>query len=329
MKKKIILSGLIFSVMFAFASIAKINAAATDNVTGWLWGNNGNSSGIGWVSMNDINPEISTSGANYGVRAPLTDGNLSGHAWSEYYGWISFEASDVQGCPSGTCSARRSGNDIVGWARILSIKKAYEENNSGGWQGWISLKGTDYGVTITNAPNTEDDGEFNGYAWSNELGTISFRGNVGTNLEYGAQIKPPTVVINSNPLSINVDENPLPQNVSLTWTVTNSTSCVKSGGWSGTETIPSLLSQTKTESVGQSSGSETYRLTCSGPGGTTTGEVSVATFCNEDRCGGSGTCDATPQYGVLNKSVCDAMDTCSDDSDCVPREIGGWKEVSP
>ena len=164
----------------------------------------GDENGLGWVSMNSRDCDTNGSGIvdaadaapagcplgviyEYGVNTPLTDGILTGHAWSggrtvaePGYGWISFNAADVAGCPTSPCSARRKNNALEGWARILSIRDA--GTNSGGWNGFVSLSSkTDgssepypYGVSID--PNTL---VMSGYVWSsgvttNELGWINF-----------------------------------------------------------------------------------------------------------------------------------------------------------
>ncbi len=157
----------------------------------------GDENGLGWVSMNNrdcdtnddgivdasehtTNPACPAGGtARYGVDIPMADGDLSGYAWSgsesggEQYGWISFNAGDVAGCPSGgICKARRVGNTILGWARVLAIRDA--GLNAGGWGGWISLNdanfgGSNYGVTVDTSNN-----KLPGYAYSDELGWINF-----------------------------------------------------------------------------------------------------------------------------------------------------------
>ncbi|EKE20097.1 MAG: hypothetical protein ACD_8C00056G0022 [uncultured bacterium] len=149
-----------------FVAAGAIKASILENGNGWMWGGSDdgatNSTGFGWVSMNNTTSGGTTS---YGVNIPPTDGDLSGWVWSENVGWISFNSVDLAGCPSGTCSARRVGNAIVGWARILSIRDAGA--NAGGWSGWISLSGSSYEVSISGAT-------LSGYAWSDELGWIDF-----------------------------------------------------------------------------------------------------------------------------------------------------------
>jgi len=50
------------------------------------------SENVGWISFNNI-----TGGGpvDYGVNVDALTGDFSGYAWSENVGWISFEASDV------------------------------------------------------------------------------------------------------------------------------------------------------------------------------------------------------------------------------------------
>lgn len=160
----------ILVLVFGVATCLKTQAGTGENGAGWLWGGSddgaGNSTGIGWVSMNNTN--FTPAGAvSYGVNIPSTDGPLSGYAWSENIGWVSFNPGDLTGCPAGTCAAQRIGNNIQGWARIVGIKDALATGNSGGWQGWVKLSGTNYGVSI-NGTNLQ------GYAWSDELGWIDF-----------------------------------------------------------------------------------------------------------------------------------------------------------
>ncbi len=192
MKKFLMLSFLVF--LFSIQSVS----AATGDVEGYAWGggemadtnggippNNGvidgDENGIGWISMN------STVAPTYAVNIPVSDGNLSGYAWSEHYGWISFNAGDVIGCPSGTCVAQRVGDNITGWARIISICDTGNAGNghvrdghcdanddgwnAGGWNGWISLSGGNYGLQIS---KMDKSGSNPTYAYSDELGWIDF-----------------------------------------------------------------------------------------------------------------------------------------------------------
>jgi hypothetical protein len=149
-------------------------AHTSDSATGWLWGGSddgaGITTGLGWISMNNTNQGGSVL---YGVDVPLSNGNLSGYAYSENMGYLAFDnsAGYLTGCPDGDCRAYREGNSLKGWARFVEIADA--GTNAGGNTGWIHLSGvaqdgTSYGVSI----NT--DGSFSGYAWSDEFGAIDF-----------------------------------------------------------------------------------------------------------------------------------------------------------
>lgn len=162
------------------AMILKTQAGTNESGRGWLWGGsenpsdgilNGNESGFGWISFNNTDAAgAAVNGAvSYGVNIPLADGTLSGYAWSEHYGWISFNGADLAGCTPVLSAAARTGDAIVGGARILSIKteSGKSPSNSGGFDGCISLSGTGYGVTVSGA-------SLAGYAWSSDLGWIDF-----------------------------------------------------------------------------------------------------------------------------------------------------------
>ena len=128
-------------------------ASLACNFTGYAW-----SDTIGWISLG---------GSNYGLT--LDDfGNVSGFAWSDNVGWI--QGGSLAGFPvgSGTVSnnAKVTGTSLTGWLKALAGGTA----QSGGWDGWISLGGTNHSIT-------RDDvtGEFSGYAWGDvNLGWIDF-----------------------------------------------------------------------------------------------------------------------------------------------------------
>jgi hypothetical protein len=165
-----------------FLGSASTALAGTDaSARGWAWGggvtnNPPGYAGMGWLSMNNVNEadEVVNGAISYGVKIPSGNGLLSGYAWSEYYGWVSFNESDLNGCPSGACNARREGNLIKGWARITAIPAGGA--NAGGWSGWIKLASDSadtqsYGLDIAKMDGT---GANPTYAWSDELGWIDF-----------------------------------------------------------------------------------------------------------------------------------------------------------
>ncbi len=209
-KKKIFLSLIIFVLFFAAASILKVKAGVSENTSGWLggWSDDGagNSTGVGWISMNSSNCDTNGDGtidnaacisagasggiANYGLSIPTSDGDFSGpgyYTWNPNISWVSFNPADLASCPAPPCTARRAANQLKGWARIMSIPQAGA--NAGGWQGWIKLSSEPgdsvaYGI-ILNADGTITKGQTTSYAWSNELGWIDFS---------GAMITPPNIL---------------------------------------------------------------------------------------------------------------------------------------
>lgn len=207
---------------FVFAAAAMImpftaHAGILDNIVGWAWGGtpsaDGAYQGIGWISMN--NTDCDTDGNNqvdvacggnnsstpmtviYGINLPSSDGPVTGtgYVWSEHYGWIDFRpdlhcASYVvapQNCtsPSGdTGGVSRVGNELRGWARIVSIAQA--GNNAGGYDGWISMSSLNpglpgvpaYGPEISKLVRSIVLSDCNSnpavctFAWSGDLGWI-------------------------------------------------------------------------------------------------------------------------------------------------------------
>lgn len=222
MRKKIILSVIVFLIFFALGTALKVKAGDDESARGWMWGGSedrdlgvtgapgdDNESGMGWLNTNcasevdidgngtlDAKMKVCSGGANdhkncngpdavlcgagincvetcnlvdYGVDIPNGSGNLSGYAWSENLGWISFNASDLAGCPSGVCSARRTNdNKLEGWARIIGIKDEFALNNSGGWQGFISLKDTLNATPIYQVKIDNSTGKLFGFGWNGE-----------------------------------------------------------------------------------------------------------------------------------------------------------------
>lgn len=197
-------TALTFSLGFLLLFAVRTQAQTAPNaVQDWLWSGSSSQSnaygGSGWWNGNSAVCDVDTNGFVdvlcggdnatrqifvYGISTPETDGSVSGYAWNDRYGWLSFEVGDVAGCPSGECSARRKGNVIEGWARILSIRNGGA--NAGGWSGWVKLSSSDASNTFDpDLPLTADnwgvdvrkmDGQGTSptYAYSDELGWIDF-----------------------------------------------------------------------------------------------------------------------------------------------------------
>jgi hypothetical protein len=165
--KKISLLFLFLILVSNLIFVLKAKAGTSDNVSGWAWSEN-----VGWISFNCYNDyngdgllEDHCSSSNYGVRIDPSTKILSGYAWSENIGWITFNESELSGCPSSPCRAwLGSDNKVYGWARALVY--------GGGWDGWIRLRDTNYGVWLDTSTSPQ---EFRGWAWSDMvIGWISF-----------------------------------------------------------------------------------------------------------------------------------------------------------
>ena len=177
-------------ILWAGVLVSSVSAGTSQNTRGFAWGGGATTNGpgydgIGWISFNNLSDG---SAIDYGVNIPNTDGPLSGYAWSEYYGWLSFNGSDLTGCSPSLSQATRTGNVITGGARFLAIRDA--SSNSGGWSGCVSLSGGSpaYGVIISGTT-------LSGYAWSDELGWISF-GPGGTSTGVTIIAAPPSTPTN-------------------------------------------------------------------------------------------------------------------------------------
>ena len=206
----------LFLLVFAAASVVKIQAAGnvtgwlwgggaeSDGVKPW----DGSNTNVRWISINSDNPEVSHA-IPYGVSIPSSDGNVTGYAWSggddsgPGLGWIDFNPNGVDGiqntaddhCTTGSPSAtqyraascvavsncgspgvKRVGDNIEGCARIVEIAKASAVGNSGGWEGWLKVKGSTYGVKISMMDGAAKDpsSDTAGTAGANELGWVDF-----------------------------------------------------------------------------------------------------------------------------------------------------------
>jgi hypothetical protein len=212
MKTTKILS-LLAAVVFLSSGVQYVLATSAQSASGWAWGGTQGPTGaadayqgMGWISFNDIT--TGSGGGSYGVDIPASDGALSGYAWSDIYGWISFNGADLAGCVPALDQATRSGNNITGGARILSIRDAGA--NAGGFDGCMSLSGAatngnPYGVTIS-AGNTVE-----GYAWSSDLGYINFGGGggggVSINPLVASDLAPQNMIISAAPYTVGAPIN--------------------------------------------------------------------------------------------------------------------------
>ncbi|QQG46498.1 MAG: hypothetical protein HYY55_01485 [Candidatus Niyogibacteria bacterium] len=154
-KNILCLALLFFALSFSLYALV-VFAGSEHNLSGWAWSGN-----TGWISFNSTNQG---GGVNYGVTV-ASNGRLSGYAWSDNVGWITFNQGDLGGCPNSPCQANFNKNNgaVTGWARALA--------NGGGWDGWISLSGSNYGVSASQCV-------WQGWAWGSDvIGWINFSGS--------------------------------------------------------------------------------------------------------------------------------------------------------
>src|SRR3989344_4178468 len=198
---------LILSLAFvsavSFAIALNVSAShygnAGNTIDGWLWGGSTNDSeqgcdgsanadcgALGWGSATRNNGGLQAGEHEYGlfIPPPTCSGsacNVSGSVWFANVGWVNFRPGGPypnMGCDP-ICpnhGAMRSGNDLIGWARVDSIAEA--GNNSGGFGGWIKMSGisgngSSYGASIS------PEGVLGGKAWSDEFGWVYFDVNFG------------------------------------------------------------------------------------------------------------------------------------------------------
>lgn len=153
-----ILFVLSLSVLPLFAS------ADVGNVTGYAWSDN-----IGWISFTCLNTSTcaSNGGNDYGVTEN-PGGSLTGYAWSDNIGWVKFGglASFPSGAGTVAQNAQLVGSNLVGWARACAGTAGGDcssmTSRTDGWDGWISLGGTNYGVTKVGQ-------QFTDYAWGGDV----------------------------------------------------------------------------------------------------------------------------------------------------------------
>ncbi|MCF7865689.1 MAG: hypothetical protein K9M11_04255 [Candidatus Pacebacteria bacterium] len=146
-----------------YPKIVDAQSTATSTITtrlsGYAWSEN-----IGWISFKDGGVPVILQG----------DGSLVGYAWSENVGWVQF--GGLSGFPNTTygTNAKIAGGKLTGWARVVSgvAPKSTAVDNRGGFDGWISLSGSNYGTTLTGT-------KFGGYAWASDVvGWVDFTGVV-------------------------------------------------------------------------------------------------------------------------------------------------------
>ncbi|MFA6077189.1 MAG: hypothetical protein WC735_03910 [Candidatus Paceibacterota bacterium] len=238
-----------FSLLSFLAINSQVRSAPSPTpISGWAW-----SSNIGWISFSSSNDhDANTAGTqqsafSYGVNKN-SSGDLTGYAWSSNIGWIQF--GGLAGWPTGGgttgSNAKIVGNSLVGWAKALSA-------DGNGWDGWISLDGTNYDITLTTAagafcPSVDCTGY--DFAWGSDVvGWVGFDGVIDSNAPA------PSVSLSASDTNITSG-----QPSTLTWVAINSTSC--------DATFTSSNSVSGSQSVSPTT-ETTYSISCIGINGST------------------------------------------------------------
>lgn len=130
---------------------------------------------IGWISFN---------GPLYGVVVDDTTGVFKGYAWSEHVGWINFNpAGPYPEEPSHSAKLDLITGKIKGWARACGGAKNAatcggdaNPDTGGDWDGWIKMNG--FAKSVTQIGNAQDGCYLTGYAWGSAvIGWIRFDNN--------------------------------------------------------------------------------------------------------------------------------------------------------
>lgn len=180
-------------------------------MSGYAW-----SDKIGWIKFRSDSGAPVSYGVdiNYEGTAPACSTDLLGYAWSENIGWITFNESELTGCLSVTCKSYLGGQygdpsrPVIGWARACYV---FQSGCSGpldperdDWEGWIRLNNTNYGVDYNDSTR-----EFEGWAWSSDLGWISFNcTNQGVCSDSTYRVTWGTYSPSLNPVCDSLDVNP-------------------------------------------------------------------------------------------------------------------------
>jgi len=208
------------------------NIPGNVELNGYAW-----SSTIGWISLNcktggtsgsDICLGSAGAGpkSDYRVTLNRITGVLSGYAWSSNIGWIRFGGLSSFPTGGGTVAqnARVTGAypnlNYEGWARACAGTNSTPGNcsnmtnstSSGGWDGWISFRGTTYGISTT---DTAFDTTPSSFAWgSTVVGWIEFS---------QASLLIPVITLTATPCSIAINANTCNTGV-VSWNISSASS---------------------------------------------------------------------------------------------------------
>lgn len=127
------------------------------------------SDNIGWISFDCASN--SSCSANHKVAID-TAGDMTGWAWSSNVGWIKF--GGLSGFPGSGSDAQLAGSSLTGWIqaerpRSNPVNTADPNYQTlGGWDGWISLSGTAVDGSSYGA-TVDGAGDLSGFAWGSTV----------------------------------------------------------------------------------------------------------------------------------------------------------------
>ncbi|MES2023378.1 MAG: hypothetical protein V4439_01720 [Patescibacteria group bacterium] len=278
--QKLLTSGIIVSLFFVFFGFYNsVSSSAIGRGSGYAWSAN-DGDGMGWLSFN------CTSGGNcgdtnYEVTADRTTGDMTGYAWSPNYGWIKF--GGLSGFPTGGGTTPANAKldyhtgIMTGWARFCSVAATPSlcsgwpgtNNTNGGWDGWVSLNGTGYGVSKSGT-------NFTGFAWggADVVGWIDFS-NVSIRYPHSPASDPFVILTVNN--QTNTEADPVLVNSGepfvLRWDSENSSSC--NGDWT-TDALTMPAGSAILSVITDKPLPKTYTISCVGQSGTTDSVVNVS-----------------------------------------------------
>ena len=234
---------------------------------------------IGRTALADFHTDAFFDGSNYGVSVDPISGLMSGYAWNNKVGWISFNES--VGCPEGDCSPTLDlgTGRLEGWARVVE--------HSGGWDGWISLSCTNASAytfgCLSNSyrpiwnPATELVEEGRPYAWGGDvLGWVHL---AEPGFEMKIELDQPIVTLTATDLLFCPEDS-----VTLNWNAVGMTSCSASST-NADPLFVGTVATTGSATVVPSAPSTTYTISCTALGVDTLYQQSVTV--NLDTCPGS------------------------------------------
>lgn len=339
MRIKLVWTLPILVLALVFGGALETYAGTEHSGRGWLWGgSNGDNfvsvkpSYLGWISMNNVDENgVEINGPiSYGVNIPPSDGALSGYAWTDSYGWISFNAADLAGCP--LAAPTRSGNALTGGARFLSMRDGGV--NNGGWAGCISLSGvsnngTPYGVTIDPAT-----GKMSGSAWHGEkdLGGGLVEGLGFIDFSYATVVASKSLKI--CPSSVTMLQGST-QKLELFYDTRADCSgpeapiLVSALAWSTSApsvvSLSSLGGTSSTIATGASAGTSTVTATYGTYTATASITITALVACTCDASVAATICTGVPFTSNTTPASCNIPASCTGSMVCG----GKWKEVAP